>query len=81
MLFTQWNLEDALEVRYEEGLEDGELRKTIKLVNRKYHKGKSEATIAEELEESPEMVEKICKAIQTANTDDVNVIYEKFQKM
>jgi len=23
MLFTEWNLDDALEVRYEEGVEDG----------------------------------------------------------
>ena len=45
MLFTQWNLENALEVRYEEGFEDGsekgELIALIKLVIRKYQKGKS----------------------------------------
>lgn len=32
MLFTEFNMEDALEVRYEEGVEDGELLKLIQLV-------------------------------------------------
>ncbi len=77
MLFTQWNLEDALEVRYEEGLEDGELIALIKLVIRKYQKGKEVSTIAEELEVPLETVEKICEAIKTAETDDVQVIYEQ----
>ncbi len=81
MLFTQWNMEDALEVRYEEGLEDGELLALIKLVFRKYQKGKEAPIIAEELEISPETVEKICEVIKTSGTDDVQVIYEQIQKM
>ena len=96
MLFTQWNLEDALDVRYEEGHEDGfkeghedgfkegfengaekgEIIKLISLVNRKYQKGKSEAVIAEELEEDVEAVGKICQAIKAADMDDIDVIYK-----
>lgn len=77
MLFTQWNMEDALEVRYEEGLEDGELLALIKLVVRKYQKGKVAPIIAEELEVPLDTVDKICEAIKIAETDDVQVIYEQ----
>ncbi len=80
MLFTQFNMEDALEVRYEEGVEDGEMLKLIRQVSKKLQKGKSQPRIAEELEETSETVEKICQAIKDANTDDVNVIYERLQK-
>lgn len=63
MLFTQWNLEDALEVRYEEGLEDGfengfkdgaekgKMLNVIQLVMKKLQKGKSLEQIADEVEE------------------------------
>ena len=81
MLFTQWNMEDALEVRYEEGLEDGELLALIKLVFRKYQKGKEAPIIAEELEVPLETVEKICEVIKAAGTDDVQAIYEQMQKV
>lgn len=81
MLFTQWNMEDALEVRYEEGLEDGELLALIKLVVRKYQKGKVAPIIAEELEVPFDTVDKICEAIKIAETDDVQVIYEQLQKL
>ena len=81
MLFTQWNMEDALEVRYEEGLEDGELLALIKLVVRKYQKGKVAPIIAEELEVPLDTVDKICEAIKIAETDDVQVIYKQLQKL
>ena len=83
MLFTQWNLEDALEVRYEEGLEDGEekgkMLKLIQLVKQKLQKGKSLEQIADEVEESIDLVEKINNAIQDVNTDDINIIWEKIK--
>lgn len=85
LLFTQWNMEDALEVRYEEGFEDGfedgELFALVKLVNRKYQKGKEAPIIAEELEVPLETVEKICEVIKAAGTDDVQAIYEQMQKV
>lgn len=78
MLFTQWNMEDALEVRYEEGFEDGfedgELFALVKLVNRKYQKGKDTSAIAVELEVPLETVEKICEAIRETHTEDTKII-------
>ncbi len=85
MLFIQWNLEDALEVRYEEGFEDGvekgETIAMIKLVIRMCQKGKESSVIAEELQVPWETVEKICEAIKTAETNDVQVIYDQLQKL
>ncbi len=88
MLFTQFNMDDALEVRYEEGFEDGFANgaekgltlKLIQMVSSKLQRGKSLLKIAEEVEETPETVEKICQAIKDSNTDDVNVIYERLHK-
>ena len=80
MLFTQWNLEDALEVRYEEGFEDGEekgrLLTLIEKTCKKLQKGKAVEQIADELEESTELVEKISEAVRVADTDDTDAIYE-----
>ena len=33
MLFTEWNLDDALEVRYEEGNEDGREEKSNEILD------------------------------------------------
>lgn len=85
MLFTQWNMEDALVVRYEEGFEDGvekgETIAMIKLVIRMCQKGKEAPVIAEELEVPLSTVAKICEAIKITETDDVQVIYEQLQKI
>lgn len=80
MLFTQWNFEDALEVRYEEGLEDGAEKALVDLIVKKLKKGKTLLQIAEELEESPEVIEKICVVMKECNTDDVSVICEKLKE-
>jgi len=77
MIFTQFNMDDALEVRYEEGIETGEVLKIIRLVSKKLQKGKSLSQIADEVEESQEMVERISRAIEAAATDDVEEIYKK----
>ena len=81
MIFTQFNMDDALEVRYEEGMEMGELRNLIYLIGKKLQKGKSIPQIAEEVEETPETVEKICKAMEMANSDDVKVVYDYLLKI
>ena len=86
MIFTQFNMDDALEVRYEEGYEDGfesgsakgEVLNVIRLVNKKIQKGKAMSLIAEEIEESQELVEQISKAIEVADTEDVEEIYNKY---
>lgn len=80
MLFTEFNVDDALEVRYEEGVEKGqekgELIKLIQLVLRKLEKGKSPARIAEELEEEQEMIQKICQAVTQCEPErDCEQIY------
>lgn len=90
MLFTQFNMEDALEANYEEGYEDGlqagyetgakrgELLKLIQLVCRKFAKGKTPDIIADELEENIEIIVKICTAVKECDgTIDVDMIYEK----
>lgn len=85
MLFTQFNMEDALEVRYEEGFEDGEQKgrmlNLIQLVCRKLQKGKSAEVIAEELEEDRAIIERICKAAEISNTySDIEKIYEELKE-
>ncbi len=88
MLFTQFNMEDALEVRYEEGFEDGvksgfelgeakgEIYKVIQLIYRKLQKGKAISVIAEELEEDVSVVDRICRVIkECGDISDVEKIY------
>ncbi len=82
MLFTQFNMEDALEANYEEGYEDGlqrgELRKMVQQVTTKLSKGKTPDVIADELEEDIEMISKICIAIQESDDlPDIEKICEK----
>lgn len=88
MLFTQFNMEDALDANYKEGFEDGELKgelkgellKLIQLTSRKLQKGKSPETIAEELEEDSVLISQICTAIQQCGTDaDETRIYDSLQ--
>ncbi len=85
MLFTQFNLEDAMEVRYEEGFEDGaekgDMLRLIQQVYRKFLKGKESIVIAQELEEELEVIERIYKAIELSGSDgDMNKIYEELKK-
>lgn len=93
MLFTQFNLEDAKKIWYEEAFEDGEERglvtgrsqgkslNVIELVQRKLCKGKTAEMIAEELEETLENVERICAAVEKRGMGvDPQEIYEEMQK-
>ena len=83
MLFTQFNMEDALAVRYEEGVEDGiakgECLNMIRLIQRKLQKGKTPEEIAENLGESLEHVKQICEAIGRCGTEDAEAIYQFLQ--
>lgn len=85
MIFTQFNMEDALEVRYEEGFEDGaekgELVNLIRQVSKKLQKGKSITQIADEVEESLATVEEIIQAIEDTDTADIEEIYKKIQAL
>lgn len=82
MLFTEFNMEDALEVRYEEGIEDGELLKLIQQVCRKLQKGLTSEAIASDLEEEPQLIQKICEAISQSGRDaTTSEIYRIFQTL
>lgn len=86
MLFTEFNMEDALEVRYEEGFEDGmekgELVKLIQQVCRKLQKGKTSEAIASELEEDALLIDKICTAIEKSDPEAApEQIYKTFLTM
>lgn len=85
MLFTQFNLEDAKKIWYEEAFEDGEesgrSHTLIEQVQRKLRKGKTAETIAEELEEPLENVERICEAVEKCGINaNPQEIYEEMQK-
>lgn len=64
MLFTEFNMEDALEVRFEEGKEEGKEEVLVALVRKKFRKGMEAEQIAELLEEDTETVERICEVIR-----------------
>ncbi len=68
MLFTQFNMEDALEVNYEEGFEDGAMHKLIRQVCKKLEKGMSPAEIADMLEEDIDLISKICSVVQSCGS-------------
>ncbi len=81
MLFTEFNMDDAIEVWMEEGWtkghsdgliqgrSEGESLKLIQMVCKKLKKGKSPARIAEDLEESRETVLAVCRAARAFAPD------------
>ena len=59
------------------GRTEGKTEKLIELVCKKLSKGKSPQTIAEELEEDPNVIEEICRAAEPFAPDyDVEAIYD-----
>ncbi|MCM1542088.1 MAG: hypothetical protein NC121_12635 [Blautia sp.] len=85
MLFTQFNMEDALKANYEEGFEDGEekgkMLQLIQLVCRKIQKGKDAAVIAEELEEDIEPIRQICAVVEQCGLNaGIEKIYSVLRK-
>ena len=90
MLFTEFNMEDFMEVRgeelyqdgikagREEGREEGEKKKLIELVCKKLRKGQNAEAIADALEEEPDIIEAICKAAEESAPDyDCEQIYKR----
>lgn len=84
MLFTQFNIEDAKKISYEEGREEGLekgrregiMGKLIEQVCRKLQKEKTPEEIAEELEEDEEMINKICIAVEKCGPNsDIKRVY------
>ena len=86
MLYTQFNMDDALDVRYEEGVEDGyergiaegDLRRLIRQVCAKLQRGDAPNKIAEDLLEDSEQINRICSAAEACGFDE-NAVYEKLQ--
>ena len=86
MLYTQFNMDDALDVRYEEGVEDGrvegraegELRLLIRQVCAKLRQGDTPDKIAEDLLADQEKVDRICSAAKTCGFDE-NAVYENLR--
>ena len=63
-----------------ECLSEGSTKKLIELVCKKLSKGKSPQTIAEDLDEDPDVIETICRAAEPFAPDyDVDAIYEIMQ--
>ena len=89
MLFTQFNMDDALEVRYEEGVEDGmeqgrkqgleqgrtqgERRLLIHLVCGKLQKGEKPEKIAEDLLADEAQINRICEAIAACGPEETAI--------
>lgn len=86
MLFTEFNLDDALEVRYEEGKMDGNLEGSMKMLIRqvikKIQKGKEHQQITEELEADEMLIQDICEAATACglNCEDIYDWMEKHNK-
>lgn len=75
ILFTEFNLKDALEVWKEEGIEQGGDFKLIELTVKKIRRGKSPEVIADELETDIGKIQLICTAAKEYapdyNTEDI----------
>ena len=63
-------LEYEAKTIFEEGISQGELYQLIRMVRRKMDKGKSPEQIAEELDEDPTLVTRICEAANTCCPGD-----------
>lgn len=65
-----------------EGLAAGREVQLITQISKKLQKGKNISTIAEELEEEPKVVERICEAVKDcAPNSDAETIYKRLKKM
>ena len=86
MLYTQFNMDDALEVRYEEGLEEGlergisqgERRLLIRQVCGKLRRGESPEKIAEDLLADREEIDRICQLCKECGSDE-EAIFKKLK--
>lgn len=59
LLFTEFNMDDALAVRFEKGVEEGQHKSMADLIGKKLAKGKSLDQIADELETNIDTIQQI----------------------
>ena len=82
MLYTQFNMDDALKVRYEEGLEQGidqgERRLLIRQVCGKLRKGENPEKIAEDLLADREEIDRIREAYAECGPDE-EAVYNRLE--
>jgi len=70
-----------LDEYWEKGTADGEWKKLLELVCKKLQKGKPQEVIAEELEESPESIRKICQVASAfAPEYERDKVYDAWKK-
>ena len=90
MLYTQFNMDDALEVRYEEGVEDGmergirqgmergmergERRLLVHQVCGELQKGEAPEKIAADLLTDREEIDRICRAYEECGPEEAAVL-------
>ena len=82
MLYTQFNMDDALEVRYEEGVEDGieqgmergERRLLVRQVCGKLQKGEAPEKIAADLLTDREEIDRICRVYEECGPEEAAVL-------
>ena len=74
MLYTQFNMDDALEVRYEEGMEQGERRLLVHQVCGKLQMGESPEKIAADLLTDREEIDRICEAYAECGPEEAAVL-------
>ncbi len=77
----QLEREEAVMQGLAEGLTKGETLNLIRLAYKKYVKNHTVEETADMLEEDAEKIQKIYKAIEAADTDDADKIYEQFLNM
>jgi len=81
-LFRQKNLSDyvtQMEYSREEGLKEGEYTKIIEQIQKKMQRGKTEAEIADALEEDPQTIASICRLIRLYPSSSKEAIYKVWQ--
>ena len=74
-------LEDSRVEGREEGREEGDALRLIGQVQRKYRKGKALVVIADEVEESPEVIEPILELVRQYPEESSEDIYQRRQAL
>ena len=77
-LFRQKNLSDYV-IQMEYSRKEGEYTKVIDLVQKKMQRGKTEAEIADALEEDPQTIASICRMIRLYPSSSKEEIYKAWQ--
>ena len=75
-----FNMCEAIQEMYDDGVKDGMEKKLIELISKKLKKGISVKEIADMLEEDVATVQKICDVIQSCDIDTIDNIYKQLHE-